>query len=141
MFFLDILMNMASTSTLSFDKYQIDEENLETFHIVWLSDDIKENENLQRVYDQLRVTNNSVIFFTKTHECQKYIEKIPKQDHVILITDGRLGHEIISHIHQFQQVLSIFMYCLDAAKDGQWIKEYKKVRYSCNTLTHIDSCF
>lgn len=120
---------MASASFLV-DDFHMHDKTLETFHLVWLDDYKNKNEEWQNTQKQLRTTINHLKTFDEVCECQKYIEEISKQDRVILIVSGRLGLEVVPHIHELRQVSSIYIYSMKETENEQWTETYPKVTHS-----------
>jgi hypothetical protein len=103
--------------------------NSETFLIVWLDgrvDNCKENINAQR---QLRKSIKHLKTFADNNQCEQYIRSVPVNNKIILIVNGHLGQVIVPRIHQLQQISSIYVYCMNKAKNEQWCKQYAKVKY------------
>ncbi|CAF4956770.1 unnamed protein product [Rotaria sp. Silwood1] len=45
-----------------------------------------------------------------------------------MIVSGQLGREIIPSIHELQQVISIYVYCIDKKGHEQWARNFAKVK-------------
>ncbi|CAF1296714.1 unnamed protein product, partial [Adineta steineri] len=66
--------------------------------------------------------------FQDIKQCQQYIEQTSQKDRLAIIVSGRLGQEIVPHIHQLRQVISIYVYCMDKKNNEQWALKFSKVK-------------
>ncbi len=103
------------------------DDNLETFSLLWLDASVNSSEENRCAQKHLRSTINYLKTFEDAKQCQEYIEKISSYDRLILIVSGQLGQEIVPHIHHFRQVSSIYVYCRDKQRNEQWAKNFPKV--------------
>jgi hypothetical protein len=104
----------------------IDDQPLEIFCIVWLDDNTKVSDN-RDTEQHLRSIINHLKRFKDVERCKKFINERSPEDRLILIVSGRLGREIVPAIHTVRQVMSIYVYCMDAASNKEWSKKYAKV--------------
>ncbi|CAF3984169.1 unnamed protein product [Rotaria sordida] len=104
--------------------------NLELITLIWLDNMVDATQGNREIQDKLRSIVNYLRTFDNCKQCEDYIRSTidDKQDKIILIVSGRLGQDIIEHIHDLKQVISIFVYCFDKEKNELWAKKYKKVR-------------
>jgi tetratricopeptide (TPR) repeat protein len=101
--------------------------NLETFSLIWLDAIVNDSfENIE-TQQRLRTFINHLKTFQNGNECKQYIESLPK-DRFVLIVSGRLGQEIVPDIHNLRQVYSIYVYCLDKERNERWAKRYPKIK-------------
>lgn len=107
--------------------YQMMNENLETYSLVWLDDTVKESKENIDVQQQLRSVINRLKIFERVDQCEQYIRSVSSQDRIVLIVSGRLGQEIVPRINDFRQISSIYIYCSDKKKHEQWATKYSKV--------------
>jgi hypothetical protein len=115
---------MAATSnTVSY----IDDDNLETFALLWLDAAVNSNEENRHAQRQLRSTINYIKTFEDVNQCQQYIQFVSLYDRFVLIVSGQLGQEIVPHIHHIRQLSSIYVYCMNKSKNEQWAKNFSKV--------------
>jgi hypothetical protein len=102
--------------------------NLETFSLIWLDaavNSTKENIDTQQ---RLRSSINHLKTFENDVECEKYIRSVFKEERIVLIVSGHLGHEVVPRIHQVRQISAIYVYCMNKNKNEQWAKHFTKVR-------------
>jgi len=103
------------------------DHHLEIFSLIWLDadDNIEDNQTTEQ---KLRTIINHFKRFRNTKECQQYIEKLSEQDRLVLIVSRQLAKEIISSIHLFRQVSSIYIYCRDEENNEEWTNNFTKVK-------------
>ncbi len=103
--------------------------NLELISLVWLDNTADTTQENRDVQDKFRSIVNCLKTFDNCQQCENYLrhETNENQDKIILIVSGRLGQEIIDKIHHLQQVISIFVFCMDKEKNELWANKYKKV--------------
>ena len=99
-------------------------KQLESYCLVWLDANVHENVEIE---DKLRCVIDQLEKFDNVKDCQKYIEQRTRTDRIILIVSGRFGKQLIPIIHQFRQVVSIYVYCIDQTNHEQWANQYSKV--------------
>jgi hypothetical protein len=101
--------------------------NLETYSLIWLDSSAGESQDFIHAQQHLRTTINYIKLFKQSNGCLEYIKSISKYDRIILIVSGRLGQEIVPQIHQFRQISSIYVYCMNKKQNEQWARKYNKV--------------
>ncbi|CAF1590494.1 unnamed protein product, partial [Rotaria sp. Silwood1] len=104
-----------------------DDHHLEIFCLIWLDANISVEEN-RDTEQRLRSIINNLIKFQDVNQCQKYIEERSHKDRLIMIVSGQAGREIVPSIHKLQQVVSIYVYCMDKNKHEQWARTFAKVK-------------
>jgi len=101
-------------------------DNLETFSIWWLDAEINNQEN-QEAQKKLR----SIINNLKTWQCPKKfvenVERLSRDDRIVMIVSGRMGSEVVPRVHSLQQISSIYVYCMNKKANDQWAQEYRRV--------------
>jgi protein gp37 len=112
---------MANTCKISSIKQS--HNNLET---VWLDASVNSNENIN-TQQKLRSLIKHLKTFEEIEECEKYIQSTSLQDRLVLIINGDFGQQLISRIHELQQVYSIYIYCFNKEFYQQWTQQYIKV--------------
>lgn len=101
--------------------------NLEVFYLVWLDTFInKSKENLDS-QQQIQSIINDIRIFENIEDCEKYFHEISKDDRICFIVNGRLGQEIVPRIHHYQQIFSMYVYCMDKKTNEEWAKNFPKV--------------
>jgi plasmid stabilization system protein ParE len=103
------------------------DDNLETFGLLWLDANVDTSEENRQAQKQLRHIINHLKIFDNQNLCQQYILSVSSQNRLILIVSGRLGQEIVPHIHHLRQISSIYVYCRDKETNEKWAKHFPKV--------------
>jgi len=110
------------------------DNNLKTFALLWLDAAVNTSEENREAQQQLRSTINHVTTFENASLCEQYIRSVCLYDRLVLIVSGKLGQEVVPHIHQVRQLSSIYVYCMDKPRNEKWAKNFVKVsrftRYS-----------
>ena len=100
------------------------------FDVVWA------DSNIEKIQDDLdttslirRMVRGRLSTFDKIDRCVNHIlDKITNQ-RIILIVSNSFGPPIISLIHDFPQIHTIYIYCRTAAIAESWSKPYKKISH------------
>ncbi|CAF3898017.1 unnamed protein product, partial [Adineta steineri] len=104
-----------------------DDKSLEIFSLIWLDATV----NVKDTRDtevKLRSIINHIKKFQDIKQCQQYIEQTSQKDRLVIIVSGQLGQEIVPHIHQLRQVISIYVYCMDKKSNEQWAYKFAKIK-------------
>lgn len=119
---------MATTSPSTNVSHK-DDEDLRplNFCLIWLD----ANANSKEIRDsekKLRTIVNNLKKFGDVEECQRYIEQRSQKHRIIMIVSGRLGREIVPSIHDYREIISIYVYCMDKKNNKQWADKFSKVK-------------
>ncbi|CAF3833086.1 unnamed protein product [Rotaria sordida] len=93
--------------------------SIENFILIWLDADVNRTEENLNAQKELRTIINNIQTFEIIDQCEEYIKCQMHQYQFILIVSGRLGQELVSRIHEFSQVLAIYVFCMDQEKINQ----------------------
>ncbi len=104
-----------------------EDENLETYCLIWLDASVDESQENIQAQKQLRTSINHLLTFEDDQECLQYIDSIPKDDRIILIVSGRLGQIIVPKIVKYRQIASVYVYCMNKKANEEWAKQFNKV--------------
>ncbi|CAF1097868.1 unnamed protein product [Adineta steineri] len=104
-----------------------DDKSLEIFSLIWLDANV-DVKNTRDTEVKLRSIINHIKKFKDVKQCQHYIEQRSQKDRLILIVSGRLGQEIVPFVHQFRQVISIYVYCIHQKNHEQWAFKFSKIK-------------
>jgi len=119
-------MVTATSYSNEFDTYKND-DNLESFALLWLDTHVDTSEENRQAQKQLRNIINHLKTFDDENECHEYILSMSPYDRVVLIVSGRLGRTIVPHVHNSRQIISIYIYCMNKQTNEQWSKPFTKV--------------
>ncbi|CAF1168611.1 unnamed protein product [Rotaria sordida] len=105
----------------------IQENNLESVYMIWLDAEVNQLQHNIDAQQQIQSIINHLKIFQNIQDCEKYINQISKDDRILLIVSGQLGQEIVPRIHHYRQIFSIYVYCMNKAKNEEWAKHFHKV--------------
>ncbi|CAF1104769.1 unnamed protein product [Adineta steineri] len=114
-----------------------EDDNLVTYPLIWLDSLVNMSQENIDGQQLIRSSIDHLITFDNVDKCEEYIRSISSDERIILITSGRLGRELIPHIHQLRQVSSIYIYCLDKPANEQWAKQYTKIKHIVTKFTEL----
>jgi tetratricopeptide (TPR) repeat protein len=96
--------------------------------LIWLDSNIDDNnEDCRNTLVKLRRVVNDVNTFGDGDQCIQFINNI-NANKVCMIMSGSLGEHIVPRVHNMSQVDSIFIFCGDEHRHGQWAKEWSKIK-------------
>ena len=102
-------------------------DNLETFRLIWLDSSVNRSEENLHAQWRLRTIINYLKTFEDEQTCLEYIRSVPKDDRIILIVSGRLGRIFVPKIAHLRQIDSIYIYCKNKAFNEYWAQYYYQV--------------
>jgi chlorite dismutase len=96
-------------------------------HIVWLDPDVNKSKENKKTQEKLKqLFSNSFKSFEKSEEAVNYI-KDKQNQHILLITGGQIGRQIVPEINDLSQLKFIIIYCMNKEANKQWSRDYEKV--------------
>lgn len=110
---------MASTVTKK--------SNLKNIELIWLDNNI-DVEEIRYTERGFRSIIKHIRKFQDAEPFRKCIEERSNNDRLIIVVTGRLGQEIVPHIHSLEQIASIYVYCMNKEEHEQWAVKYTKVK-------------
>jgi hypothetical protein len=116
-----------ATNALSNQNHQTDNNNAENFVLIWLDAGVDNHENLD-AQKKLANIHRNFKMFKSVADGEKTIQQLTVSDRVILIVSGGFGMEIVPRIHQLEQVLTIYIFCMEREKHVEWAKNFNKVK-------------
>ncbi|CAF1360255.1 unnamed protein product [Rotaria sordida] len=105
-----------------------EEENLETYFLIWLDNSTVNIQKKQHTQVELRSSIHYLKIFSDEEQCENYIRSLSNVDRIIFITNTQLGKKFIPRIHQLPQITSIYVFCLDKSKYQAWANQYEKIK-------------
>jgi hypothetical protein len=106
----------------------INNNNLETFSLVWLDVNVNNNkENNGNNKRHLRNIINHLEKFEDEQACQEYIEQRSEDNRLVLVVSDSLGRKLVPQIHQLRQIHSIYVYCEGKQVNEKWTDDFTKV--------------
>jgi hypothetical protein len=117
-----------ATNISSADNFEANNNNAENFVLMWIDAAVNSNEenlnaqkNLAKIHDQFNT-------FESVDECENAIQQLSKTSRAIIIVSGGFGRELLPRIHELEQVLAIYVFCMDQAKYLEWARQFNKVK-------------
>ena len=95
-------------------------QDLERFSLIWINPNPQDSQDIEL---KLRSIFNDFTKIKDFEQCQEYIQQTSATDRLVLIIDSQL----IFSIHQMEQIISIYIYCIDTDTIEQQFSEYPKV--------------
>ncbi|CAF1376419.1 unnamed protein product [Rotaria sordida] len=116
-------------------------KNLEPFTAIWLDPEIRlpsTSSSFTNARKKLRETINFLIDFSNADKCIDYI-KDEDAKNIILIIAGRLARRIIPSIHNFQQLIAIYITCRpeNVMRNQEVAKQYHKVKSVSSSIDQL----
>ena len=94
--------------------------------VLWLDSEINNSEENVTTQNKLVDTFRDVKVFDDKDDCQRFIESEP-QAHLLVITSGRLGRQLIPAVDALAQIEGVYIYCMDKSRHAEWAKKFPKV--------------
>ncbi|CAF1091765.1 unnamed protein product [Rotaria sordida] len=110
----------------------LEDENLESFSLVWLDEKGKDESNIE---EQLRQCINHLKIFDDANNCELYIRSVHEGDGIVWVVNNHLGQMTVPCLHQLQQILSIYIFDTNSKIETEWTKKYPKVKGVINELS------
>lgn len=103
------------------------DDNLETYSLIWLDASVNDSHENVEAQKQLQISINYLVTFEDDQKCLQHIESTCTDDRIIFIVSGKLGQTIVPKIVQYRQLVSIYVYCMNKTANEQWAKQFDKV--------------
>ncbi|CAF1573617.1 unnamed protein product [Rotaria sp. Silwood1] len=100
-------------------------ENYEIFSLIWL--DLLKNDN-NDIQQQIRTIINYLRIFHDIDECEQYIHTLSKDDRVVILINEKSAFKMITRIHEFRQIISIYIHSTEDNQNDELIHQYKKIK-------------
>ncbi|CAF4258248.1 unnamed protein product [Rotaria sp. Silwood2] len=95
--------------------------------MIWLDANVND-ERIRETEQKFASIINHFKKFQDRAQCQKYIEERSEKDRLVMIVSGQLGKEIVPSVHNLQQVMSIYVYCMNKEINDQWACRFIKIK-------------
>jgi hypothetical protein len=101
--------------------------NLETYQLLLVVDKRDVKLNMQK---KLREVVNTVRTFSDIDHCEEYIQKVNKNQKVILVimSVDDLGRQLLDQVHNLKQISACYISYTKKNTSCEWTKSYRKVR-------------
>jgi len=110
--------------------------SIKTDRLLWLENDIHtDNKKIDIHTDnkkidiqlKLRQITDQINTFDDCDACVDYFTDMNESKRIILIISGRYADRVVPYIHDFQQFVSIYIYCVNKEVNKQGSQHYHKV--------------
>jgi hypothetical protein len=95
--------------------------------LAWLDDSTNDSEDNLFAQEYFRTLDGKFKRLKSRTEYDEYMKTQPADARISLITNGRLGQQIVPDIHSSTQIDKIYVYCMDKIAHEKWAKNYSKV--------------
>ncbi|CAF0960412.1 unnamed protein product [Didymodactylos carnosus] len=102
-------------------------DNLETYTLIWLDKNVNETEENLNTQKKLRAAINQLKVIDDCNKCVNYLTDI-KDQKMVLIVSGSYGPQVIPVVHGLKQLNDIYVFCVDKKSNEEWSKDYEKVK-------------
>ncbi|CAF2918601.1 unnamed protein product [Rotaria sp. Silwood2] len=116
-----------ATDILSSESHRADNNKTENLVLIWIDPSANSDENLNAQQNLTSIYKN-VKAFTSVVDGENAIQQWTRTNEVILIVSGEFGRELVPRIHRLEQLLTIYIFCIERENHIQWAKEYSKIK-------------
>ena len=104
-----------------------DEYNVAIIWQVWLSSSVDFAEIITEVKHQAQLSVDYLRTYREANECEQFIRSISTTDRIVFVLDDSLAEQILSKIHDLQQIYAVFIYTTNAKLTDAKFKKFSKV--------------
>eukprot|EP00347_Sterkiella_histriomuscorum_P023096 403335965 len=108
-----------------FEDKLIKQQDIQKYSYVWHDPNLDDYEN-QLHYKTFLDKKVNIYVFENMYSASKYITD-KKEQTFILITSGTNGENFVNYVHDYKNVKSIVVFCLNVMYHETWAKRYMKV--------------
>ncbi|CAF1662063.1 unnamed protein product, partial [Adineta ricciae] len=105
-----------------------DEYNVAIIWQVWLSSSVDFSEIIAEVKHQAQLSADYLRTYREANECEQFICSVSTTDRIVFIVDDSLAEQILSKIHDLQQIYAVFIYTTNAELIDAEFKKFSKFR-------------
>ena len=119
------------------DRLPSSSHTVEEFSLIWFDLSIQNStREFNNAEVELRRIINLIQMFDDFNQCVDYLKQ-PRSEKLIMIISTSVGHEILSSIHRFPQLQSIYVFGEKSLNDDLWTRGWKKVKGVFTTIKSI----
>ncbi|CAF1554687.1 unnamed protein product [Didymodactylos carnosus] len=94
---------------------------------IWLDSSANSNSHsLNMLEKHLKTKLANLKTFNNIDDFKEFIQTYADETFVLLVS-GTYGRQIVPEIHSLPQLLAVYVYCSNKARNEEWAKEYIKV--------------
>ncbi|CAF1641165.1 unnamed protein product, partial [Rotaria sordida] len=97
-------------------------QNKEETTLIWCDKNIDIHDDTKKTAELLQQVNDYILICSNLDTCLEYINQI-KTEKVFLILSGQSADEMIDKVHDYKQVDSIYIFCINNIKYEHYLKE------------------
>ncbi|CAF3428213.1 unnamed protein product [Rotaria sp. Silwood1] len=101
--------------------------NLEDFSVVWLDKNVNNDIDCEQTKYKLRCVIDYIQTFDNEDDCIEYVEDYYMHK-IFLVVSGDVDQQFIQKVHMFDQVQSIYVFCLQKEAHEQLANNHSKVQ-------------
>ena len=102
--------------------------------LIWLDQD---NEHYRSRFTELQNLFDVLKNFADIESCLKFLNDTTINENLFMISSGSLGQLIVPQIHHFEQIESIFIFCMDRSKHKKWADQWSKIEDVYTDMTSL----
>ena len=102
--------------------------------LIWLDQD---NEHYRSRFTELQNLFDVIKNFADIESCLKFLNDTTINEKMFMISSGSLGQLIVPQIHHFEQIESIFIFCMDRSKHKKWADQWSKIEDVYTDMTSL----
>ena len=95
--------------------------------LAWLDEMANSSGDNDDIEKYFRPLGNKFKRVKSRNEYDDYLRTQPTNIEISLITNGRLGQQIVPEIDSSAQIVNIYIFCFDKAAHEKWAKGHDKV--------------
>jgi tetratricopeptide (TPR) repeat protein len=101
--------------------------NKESITLIWLDENMHRHlDETAEIEDLLKQINNYVLVCSDRETCIQSIREI-QQEKVVLLISGSCSNDVLSKVHNFDQLDSIFIFCMKPERYQTLLEMYTKI--------------
>lgn len=95
---------------------------------IWVDQTVTEEENTQ-IRNHLKDQGISIEAFETIENANGAIQNADVNDEIHLISSGSYSRDLVTSLHEKQNIAEIIIFCLSSEFFQDWAKQYKKVSH------------
>jgi len=100
---------------------------VDNVNVLWLVSNVNQSKENEKTQEKLKkLFHDRFHTFEKPEEAINYLEDQQNQC-FLLITDGKIGRQVVPKVNDLSQLKFIIIYCMNKQANEQWTKDYQKV--------------
>ena len=101
--------------------------NKEDVTLIWFDENIKRRDDTAEAKIMFQAANSYVLLCDEIETCIDCMKKI-KQEKIVLVLSGAHAHEILKEVHEFENLDSVFIFCMKDERYHSLYNDFSKLR-------------